>query len=72
MKACAKKNSVSTPELLEMVKGQKEAGCSSSKGTKKEGTVGLRAILRSSDGDFKKPPALKRRKRKKNNSEELQ
>lgn len=72
MKACAKKNSVSTPELLEMVK-DKATSSSSENGvhTKKQVTGDLRAFLRSPDADFKKPPVPRRRKRKNNSSNEL-
>lgn len=72
MKSCAKKNGVSTAELLDMVNCRKGAGTSA--GPKKQ--ADLKDILRQSDGDFKMapPPALpakRTRKRKKLATDEL-
>lgn len=68
MKSCAKQKGISTVELLNRVKGDKEAGPSTS--AKKQ--VDLKTILgnsnRDSDRDFKEPPPTlpsRRAKRKK-------
>ena len=66
MKACSKKNHISTAALLDMVKGHKEAGSSSPSQSvnRKRLDLNLKDVLQTADVDFKKPPPPKRKKRK--------